>query len=95
MKSWIIAIGLGALAAAAWAEGPGPAGGERSGPPKFEEIDANGDGSVSLGEFTEAQQKQIEKRFRFLDTNHDGQLSQGELESGRERMQKRFQQDRE
>ena len=62
----------------------------RQGPPKFEEMDANNDGSVSLGEFTEAQQKQIERRFRFLDTNNDGQLSKGEMESGRERMKKRF-----
>ena len=72
-----------------WAE-EAPPKGEHHGPLKFEEMDANNDGSVSLPEFTEAQQKQIERRFHFLDSNNDGKLSQGEMESGRERMKKRW-----
>jgi hypothetical protein len=76
---------------AAWAEEKPKAGsGDRHGPPSFKDMDANNDGSVSLGEFTEAQQKQIEWRFHFLDSNNDGKLSQGEIESGRERMKKHF-----
>lgn len=89
-KAFVFATLL--MGAAAWAE---KAPEDRHGPPPFTEIDANGDGSVSLGEFTEAQQKQIEKRFRFMDSNNDGKLSQGEMESGRERMKKRFTEGRE
>lgn len=97
MKSylWILA-GVVALSGAVNAEpggqgegqGPGGRGGDHR-PPPFEEMDANSDGTVSLGEFVEAHQKSLEKRFRNIDSNNDGQLSQGELDQARERMEKR------
>ena len=74
-----------------WAE-KGPGGpGEHGAPPSFEAMDANKDGSVTLAEFTAAQEKQIEKRFQKLDANGDGKLTKEELDSGRDRMKKDWQ----
>lgn len=84
----IVALSLAAFGATYAEEDPGRD--RRPKPPTFEEMDANGDGSVSLGEFTEAHQKELERRFRAMDTNNDGKLSQGELEAARERMRQRF-----
>lgn len=89
----LIALGtvaLLALGSAAWAENAEkPEKGMRGKPPSFAEMDANKDGSVSLAEFTEAQQKQIERRFKNMDSNNDGKLSEGELSAARDRMEKR------
>ena len=89
----LILAGVLMCSGAAFAEqgkGQGPGGGKDGDhrPPAFEDMDANGDGSVSLGEFTEAHQKMLEKRFRNIDSNNDGQLSKGEMDQARERMDK-------
>ncbi|HOT50761.1 MAG TPA: EF-hand domain-containing protein [Candidatus Hydrogenedentes bacterium] len=76
----------------AWAQGapeagpmPPPPGMDRpgGGPPPFmpppEEMDANGDGNVSLDEFTAAWDKIGRERFKRHDANGDGILDKGEL----------------
>lgn len=51
----------------------GPQGGQRG--PSFEQIDANGDGALTLEEF----QNQGQARFAGSDTNGDGMLDADEL----------------
>jgi hypothetical protein len=56
----------------------GPPPGGPHGPPRFEDIDGDHDGVISLAEF----QQLLERHFAMLDTNHDGVLSRDELEAG-------------
>lgn len=90
-----IGMAVAALAICAfpvWAQGapeegpmPPPPGMDRpgGGPPPFmpslEEMDANGDGNVSLDEFTAAWDKAARERFKRHDANGDGILDKEEL----------------
>ena len=72
LLSSTIVIGLAAFGASlAYAQG-GPRGDIR---PNFEQIDANGDGVLTLEEF----QNQGQAKFAETDTNGDGMLSADEL----------------
>ena len=79
LLSSTIIIGLGAFGASlAYAEG-----GQRGGPrgPSFEQIDANGDGALTMEEF----QNQASTKFSESDTNGDGQLDVEELTAAADR----------
>lgn len=63
--------------------GPGDRGPGRPEPPKFEDLDADGNGSVTEAEFIAFQVKQAEERakmmFGRMDQNKDGNLSKEEM----------------
>ena len=61
--------------------GPPPGGPH---PPRFEELDTDHDGAISLAEF----QQHLEQHFATLDANQDGVLSHDELEAAHRRMHK-------
>lgn len=63
----VVALGLGLASAAFSAEGKG-----------FKAIDKDGDGSISLKEFTDAKCGD-EAAFKKKDKDGDGKLSQGEF----------------
>ena len=87
---WIVPALMGVVLAAGVASAQPEGGpGKEGKPPSFKDMDQNGDGSVSLGEFTEAHTEMLQKRFRNIDTNNDGSLSQGELDEARQRMKER------
>lgn len=80
LLSSTVVLALSAFGASlAYAEG----GHERHGPrgPNFEQIDANGDGILTMEEF----QNQANMRFAEADTNGDGQLDVDELTAAAER----------
>jgi hypothetical protein len=59
-------------------DGPGGHGGpRRMGPPDLKTLDTNGDGKVSLAEFTAHAKVMFDK----IDTDHDGVLSETELKA--------------
>jgi Ca2+-binding EF-hand superfamily protein len=60
--------------------GPPPPGGPH--PPRFEDLDSDHDGAVTLAEF----QQHLEQHFAMVDTNHDGVLSHDELEAAHRAM---------
>ncbi len=83
-------IGLGAIGATvipAMAKHHGEHHGKNYGDKqaKFAEMDANGDGAVSLDELTAVAtakiQDRIQKRFAKMDANGDGQITEDELTS--------------
>lgn len=79
----ITIIGLGA--SAVLAEG-GPRRGGQQQRPSFEQLDANGDGMVTLEEM----QNSAQAKFNESDTNGDGQLSVDELTAAAERERSRM-----
>ena len=83
LLSSTIVIGLAAFGASlANAEG-GPRGGHR---PSFEQMDANGDGVLTMEEF----QQQGQARFAENDTNGDGMLDVDELTAAANRERDRM-----
>jgi Ca2+-binding EF-hand superfamily protein len=60
----------------------GPPPGGPQGPPRFEDLDSDHDGAITLAEF----QSHLEQHFAMLDANKDGVLSHGELEAGHRAM---------
>jgi len=60
--------------------GPPPAGAPH--PPRFEDLDSDHDGSITLAEF----QRHLEQHFAMVDANHDGVLSHDELEAAHRAM---------
>ncbi len=90
-------IGLGAIGATvipAMAKHHGEHHGKNYGDKqaKFAEMDANGDGAVSLDELTAHTtakiQDRIQKRFDKMDANGDGQITEDELKSGKRKGKK-------
>ncbi len=90
-------IGLGAIGASvipAMAKHHGEHHGKNYGDKKakFAEMDANGDGAVSLDELTAHTtakiQDRIQKRFDKMDANGDGQITEDELKSGKRKGKK-------
>lgn len=79
-KTWIVALVVGATATAALfpvsaiAKGPG-AGGMGSDRPSFSELDANGDGSLTIAEV----QANATGRFAEMDANGDGVITADEI----------------
>lgn len=57
----------------------------------FSRADADGDGSVTLAEFMEAQSGSVDKRFERLDEDGNELVTERELEVGRTRMLERRQ----
>lgn len=74
----VLALGAAVLAGPALARGDNGHGGPRA-MPSFEQLDTNGDGSLTMDEF-EAPAKE---RFAAADTNGDGALSAEELDAAR------------
>lgn len=79
-KLLITTVIVGVSAGAAWAEGPRGAGGPGlgagpMGDVSFAELDADGDGALSIDELT----AQAQSRFDGTDTNGDGALSADEI----------------
>ncbi len=82
LLSSTIVVSLAAFGASlAYAQG-GQQGGPRGGPrPSFEQVDANGDGVLTMVEF----QNQGQAKFAETDMNGDGQLDVDELTAAAER----------
>jgi Ca2+-binding EF-hand superfamily protein len=59
--------------------GPPPGGPH---PPRFEDLDADHDGALTLTEF----QQHLEQHFAMVDANHDGVLGHDELEAAHRAM---------
>ena len=76
-----VAATLTLSAAIATAQPGGPRGdrGERQGPPRMEQLDANRDGLVSQDEFLAAWLEHFDAGFTLRDLNGDGVLSEDEL----------------
>lgn len=66
-----LAQGLGGM------HGPGQMGLGRGEPPSFEQLDADGDGSITVEEF----KAQAQSRFAEADTNGDGVLTADEMKA--------------
>ena len=60
--------------------GPPPPGAPH--PPRFEDLDSDHDGAVTLAEF----RQHLEQHFAMIDANHDGVLSHDELEAAHRAM---------
>jgi len=67
---------------AGFGRGMGPRGWRGGGPPeaRFEEVDANKDGTVAWDEFHEARPRAPKERFTQLDANADGKVTKEEFE---------------
>jgi hypothetical protein len=87
LRSSTIALGLFALGSTTVLAQVGPQGGPRGGHerPSFSELDANGDGVITLAEM----QNQAQAKFSAADTNGDGQLDASELNAAAARAQAR------
>ena len=73
---WIISVVAAGFASAALA-GAGSDGMKQSADEMYNQMDANGDGYISVDEATA--NPQLAEKFKSLDTNSDNRLDQGEF----------------
>jgi hypothetical protein len=72
----------------ALAEGKRGKKGHRHGPPPIEDIDTNGNKSVSFDEFQAWHAKKLESRFKRMDADQNGEITKEEFEEVKARRKK-------
>ena len=83
--SLAVVLLFGLVVAPAWAAKGSKGSKNRSPEQRFSKLDANGDGTLSLGEMQGKGKKpaaKVEKRFKKMDRNSDGKVSLEEIKSG-------------
>jgi hypothetical protein len=89
----VVAVTCLAIAGGALAQDKEEGRGGRKGPERkswLERYDTDGDGKVTLQEYTDATVAMAEKRFKAMDANGDGELTEEELRQRQREFRQRW-----